>query len=242
MKPIKISERTQAVLILVTAVAALWATAQFLLWPLLSQYAENKKAREALGKNPYAKISIETLRAAAAVAKKDSDALNQNWFDTVRRLNTLHGARADTPRIEFQVAYIAARTHLGQKAARLNIKLPPTFDVPELVTSSEAVRERLNQLKTVEKLLDLVFAQHISGITGFKNLPTILHHDTEQKPICEEYPVEVEFTTSFDSLFYLFSGVFEEDGVFVFSKIRVTSDPRLEQILHVKAVMSSLIF
>jgi len=241
-KKIKLSERAQVVLILVAIVAFFALAWWFYLGPMFNTRGEIQRLRAEIANNPIAKFSIEDLKTAEEVAKKDAAALDRDWAETMRRLTTLTNPGSTLSHINFQVEYAAVRQGLGLKARTLNINLPPTFDVPPAVTSQEVVRERFNQLKTVEKLLDLVFNQHISGIKSFKNLPTVLHYDTEQKLICEEYPVEVDFTTPFDSLFYLFSGIFEEERIFVFSKIRVTSDPKVEEILHIKAVMSSLVF
>ena len=242
MKSVKISERAQVVLILVATVAAIALAWFFYLGPMFATRAEIQRLQTEIANNPIAKFTIEDLRAAAEAAQRDASALDRDWVGTVRRLSTLPNLHSSPSHIDFQVEYAAIRQRLGAKAGTLNITLPPTFDIPPALTSQEIVRERLNQLKTVEKLLDLVFNQHIRGIKGFKNRPTVLHYDTEQKLICEEYPVEVDFTTPFDSLFYLFSGIFEEERIFVFSKIRVTSDPKAEEILHIKAVMSSLVF
>ncbi|MCL1888194.1 MAG: hypothetical protein FWF96_04925 [Kiritimatiellaeota bacterium] len=242
MKIPKVSERAQVVLILGAAVLVLALAFWFLLWPQFEKRVENMRMRAANENNPFAKTSIEELKKTEEAAKRAAAALDNDWADSVRRLTALSSLRTEYSHIGFQVEYAAVRKQLGDKARTLKIALPPTFDIAPAVTSHEVVRERLNQLKTVEKLLDLVFNQHIRGITRFKNLPTVLHYDTAQQLICEEYPVEVDFTTPFNSLFYLFSGIFEEERVFVFSKIRVTSDPKVEDVLHIRAVMSSLIF
>ena len=241
VKKIKLTERAQVALILAATVAALVLAWWFYLGPMFTTRAEIQRLHTEIANNPIAKFTIEDLKAAEQAAQRDATALDRDWADTKNRLSTLANLTAPS-HIDFQVTYAAVRQRLGSKARTLNITLPPTFDITPAVTSQEIVRERLNQLKTVEKLLDLVFNQHILGIKSFKNLPTVLHYDNEQKLICEEYPVEVDFTSKFDDLFYLFSGIFEEDQIFVFSKIRVTSDPKVEGILHIKAVMSSLVF
>ena len=238
----KISERAQVVLILILALAALVLAWHFLLWPQFERRSSNRTLRESLVNSPFANLSVETLQKAAAAEKTAATALDSDWSRTARRLTSISNTRSDPSHIDFQVEHAAVRMRLGVKARNLNIALPNTFDISPGVTSTEIVRERLNQLKTVEKLVDLVISQHIRGITRFKNLPTVNHYDAEQKLICEEYPVEIEFTTHYDALFYLFSSIFEEDRVFVFNKIRVTSDPTVEGLLHVKAVTSSLIF
>ncbi|MCL1887660.1 MAG: hypothetical protein FWF96_02160, partial [Kiritimatiellaeota bacterium] len=217
---LKLSERSQVVTILVVAVLALVLAWVFLLWPQFSKSRENRQTREQLANSPFAKLSIETLNDAAGIEKKSAAALDQDWDATAQRLATLSGF---TPkdRIAFQVAYAFAQNSLQTKAKTLNIKLPATLADPN-VTSTDSIRERFLQLKTVEKLVDLVITEYIIGITSIRTLPTIVHYGADQKLICEEYPVEVEFTTPFDSLFYLFSSIFEEERIFVFSKIRVT--------------------
>ena len=237
----KISERAQVVSILVLAVIALVCAWQFLLWPQFRQREDNRKIRDELEKRPIAKFTEGTLRRASEIAREASAALNTDWSATARRLSTILNV-GGTSIIEYRVQYENIERNLRAKAKSLNIKLPATLGVDSSVKSTEVLRERLLQLKTVEKLVDLVFNQHIDSIASIKTLPTVLHYDTEQKLICEEYPVEVEFATPFESLFYLFSGIFEKDSVFTFSKIRVTSDPLDDEILHTKAVMSSLIF
>jgi len=238
----KISERAQVVLILVFAVTALGLAVRFLLWPQFAERKANLRLQKELANNPYAKLSEETLQAAAAHAKNVAATLDSEWEKIARRISTLPNVPANIPRIAYQVEYQNVNQRLNVKAKSLEIKLPAGLDIDPAVASTESVRERLNQLKTVEKLADLVFDQRIIGITALKNLPTVTHHSADLKPICEEYPVEVTFSTYFDALFYLFSAIFDEDRVFVFSKIRVTSDPREDDILHIKAVMSSLIF
>ena len=238
----KLSERAQVVTILILAVVALALAWNFLLWPQFTQRAANRQLRNDLANSPFANLTIETLNKIAAVEKEAAAALNADWARVSRRLTTIANIRPDHTHIDFVVEYAAIHKTLETRAKSRNITLPAGLGVPSGVTSSEVVRERLIQLKTVEKLVDLVMDQYIRGIANIKILPTVLHYGTDQKLICEEFPVEVDFTTHFDALFDLFSGIFEEDCVFVFSKIRVTSDPTNEDVLHIKANLSSLIF
>ncbi len=243
---LKISERAQVVLILFLAFVALLLAWYFLLWPQFQQRSENRKLRQDLATSPFAKHSISALNAAAANEQKFAKALDEDWEATALRLTTLADypllRRADPARIDFQVELAAGRSRLAAKSENMRIKLPPDLGIDSAVTSQEVVRERLIQLKTVEKLVDLVIDQRIRNIASIRILPPLLHYGTDQKLICEEYPVEVDFSTPFDALFHLFSNIFDKDCVFVFSKIRVTSDPKIDEVLHIKAVMSSLIF
>jgi len=238
----KLSERAQVVTILILAVVALALAWHFLLRSQFDQRARNRQTRDDLKNSPFANLTIESLNKIAAVEKAASAALDADWARTARRLTTIPDIRPDQTHIDFVVTYAATHKTLEARAKSRNITLPPGLGVPSGITSTEVVRERFVQLKTVEKLVDLVMDQHIRGIRGIKILPTVLHYGTDQKLICEEFPVEVDFSTHFDSLFDLFSGIFEEDRVFVFNKIRVASDPTNEDVLHIKANLSSLVF
>jgi len=239
---LKISERHQVLLILAFSIVALAMAGWFLLWPQFKERKDAAIARETLKKSQYANDSVERLENLASREKANAGALNADWEAARRRLTSIPARPSPPSHIEYQVEYEAVKKQLTNKARTRNIALPAGLDINPAVTSSEILRERLNQLKTVEKLVDLVIDNRIIGISSIKTLPPVRHHGADLAPICEEYPVEVAFTTEFESLFYLFSSIFEDDRVFVFGKIRVTSDPREDEILHIKAVMSSLIF
>lgn len=242
----KLSERAQVVLILSAAVLALAAVWFFLLRPQAEAKRANRTMREQLAKSPFANLSIDTLNAAAKQEQKAASTLGKDWSDSALRITALGDyallRRADVGRIDFQVELANLRQRLQAKAKNLNITLPPGLGISDALTSKETVRERLIHLKTVEKLTDLVIDQRILSIASLKTMPPVRHHAPDKTLICEEFPVEVGFATQFDSLFYLFSAMFEKDRVFAFDKIRITSDPTQADVLHIKAVMSSLIF
>ena len=238
----KISERHQVLLILFVSIFALAMAGWLLLWPQFKERKDANVARENLKKSQYANDSVERLADLANRETANAAALNADWEAARRRLTSIPSRPSPPSHIEYQVDYETAKKHLTSKALNRKITLPAGLDINPAVTSSEILRERLNQLKTVEKLVDLVIDNRILGISSIRTLPPVRHHGADLALICEEYPVEVVFSTEFESLFYLFSSIFEDDRVFVFGKIRVTSDPREDEILHIKAVMSSLIF
>jgi len=238
---LKISERHQVVLILL-AVLVLVVVGGVYLWPQIQKRADISRLRDELANSPIANVTKESLNDIARVEKEAAATLDRDWDVTAHRLTTLHNTLPNPSYIGYKVEHAAVLQRLNVKARNLEIKLPANLDISPAVTANEILRERLIQLRTVEKLVDLVIDQHINGIAAIRNLPTVLHYGADQKLICEEFPVEVSFSAYFPSLFYLFSSIFDEDRVFVFSKIRVTSDPREDDILHIKAVMSSLIF
>jgi hypothetical protein len=135
------------------------------------------------------------------------------------------------------------RERLKAKSKELDIPLiPGQLGLDESVTSGEAIRVRMLQLKAVEKLADLSLDRQIQRLVEIYPLPPIEHTDKNGKLIFTEYPVRVECDIDFENLYTSFQSVFEENRVFAFRNIRVESGPTFDAKLRVKWILSALLF
>lgn len=246
-RPLKISERTQVLLIIIIAVLALFAVWFFMIRPQFHMADENRKIRQQLESSPYANLSMESLSEAAKAESEAGKKIEMEWDATRERVATFANQnalrRTDINRIDYKVELFRTRERLAGKSQALGIQLIPIdLGIDEALHSNDKVRERMLQLKAVEKLADLTLDRRIQSLVAINPMPPVSHLDNNKKPLFDEYPVKVEFDADFDNLFQLFQAIFEEHAVFAVRNIRIESGPTIESRLRVKAVLSAFIF
>ncbi len=247
MTSIRLSERTQVALILFLTLGALFATWYFLLLPQRQMKAEIATLRQQLTTSKYAHISIPDLQQAVASESNNTARLEREWTRTTERLATFANQavlrRAEVGRIDFKFELFRTRKSLVEKSDALGIQLIPTeLGIDDALLTSDKIRERMLQLKAVEKLADLTLDRRIERLISINPLPPKAYKSPDGKFSFDEYPVRVEFDVSFDNLFALLQSVFEENHVFAFRNIRIESGSRPNAPVRVNAVMSALVF
>lgn len=241
------TERMQVVLILLFVLFSAFMTVRFVVLPQRELAENNRLVRDQLEGSRYAKISIANMKAIADQEAADLTTLSNEWSRIAERLATFPNQtvmrNTAVNRIDYKVQLYEIRQRLQAKSDELKIKLMPTeLGLDETVASGDAVRERMLQLKAVEKLADLTLDRQIQRLVEIYPLTPIAHKDKKGRKIFEEYPVRIECDVDFEHLFTFFQSVFEENQVFTFRNLRIESGPTFDSKLRVKAVLSALLF
>ena len=241
------TERMQVVLILLFVLFSAFMTVRFVVLPQRELAENNRLVRDQLEGSRYAKISIANMKAIADQEAADLTTLSNEWSRVAERLATFPNQtvmrNTAVNRIDYKVQLYEIRQRLQAKSDELKIKLMPTeLGLDETVASGDAVRERMLQLKAVEKLADLTLDRQIQRLVEIYPLAPIAHKDKKGRKIFEEYPVRIECDVDFEHLFTFFQSVFEENQVFTFRNLRIESGPTFDSKLRVKAVLSALLF
>jgi hypothetical protein len=241
------TERMQVVFILLFILASAFLTFRFVTLPQREMAASNKSVRAQLESSRYASLAISNMLTIAEHESANLAALSNEWHRIATRL----AAFTDQPelldatvnRIDYKVELYELRQRLQAKSEELKIQLLPVeLGLDETLTSSDAIRVRMTQLRAVEKLADLTLDRGIQRMVEIYPLEPIEHKDTNGKRLFDEYPVRIECDVDFENLFIFFQSVFEENQVFTFRNLRVESGPTFDAKLRVKAVLSALLF
>jgi hypothetical protein len=237
-----LSERTQVAGILVLALGGLFAIVYFLLLPQYEARREIRALRAKLEADKSYHQSEATLRKAMELESNNTARIEAEWGRTVERLATFAN-QASLRRIDYKVELFRTRKSLVAKSEALGIQLiDPSLGIDDALKDQDKVRERMLQLKAVEKLADLTLDRRIERLTAILPLPPVAHRAPDGRPCFTEYPVRVECDVPFDNLYALFQSVFEENRVFAFRNLRIESGPRANAPVRVTAVMSALVF
>ncbi len=241
------TERMQVVLILLFVLASAFLTVRFVLIPQREMAENNLMVRQQLESSRYASLSIPNMRAIADREAANLTTLSNEWSRIAERLATFPNQTVmrstDVNRIDYKVQLYEIRQRLQTKSEELKIQLMPTeLGLGETVASGDTVRERMMQLKAVEKLADLTLDRQITRLVEIYPLSPVAHKDKKGRKIFEEYPVRIECDVDFEHLFTVFQSAFEENQVFAFRNLRIESGPTFESKLRVKAILSALLF
>ena len=244
---IRLSERTQVAGILVLALGGLSAIFYFLLLPQLEARREIRALRATLEADKSYHMSEASQRMGVEIESNKTAQLESEWAATIERLATFANQaslrRSDPGRIDYKVELFRTRQELLKKSETLGIQLiDPNLGLEDALKGQDQVRERMLQLKTVEKLADLTLDRRIERLVSTQPLPPVHHKAPDGRPCFDEYPVLVVFDAPFDNLYALFQAVFEENRIFVFRNIRIESGHQLKDPVRVTAVMSALVF
>ncbi len=241
------TERMQVVLILLFVLASAFLTVRFVLIPQRDLAETNRNVRAQLEGSRYASLALTNMQAIADHEAANLVTLSNEWSRIAERLATFPNQtvlrNTDVNRIDYKVQLYEIRQRLQSKSDELKIQLMPTeLGLDETVASGDAIRERMMQLKAVEKVADLTLDRQITRLVEIYPLSPVAHADKNGRKIFEEYPVRIECDVNFEHLFTVFQSVFEENQVFTFRNLRVESGPTFDSKLRVKTILSALLF
>ena len=241
------TERMQVVLILLFVMASAFLTVRFVLIPQRDLAETNRNVRAQLEGSRYASLALTNMQAIADHEAANLVTLSNEWSRIAERLATFPNQtvlrNTDVNRIDYKVQLYEIRQRLQSKSDELKIQLMPTeLGLDETVASGDAIRERMMQLKAVEKVADLTLDRQITRLVEIYPLSPVAHTDKNGRKIFEEYPVRIECDVDFEHLFTVFQSVFEENQVFTFRNLRVESGPTFDSKLRVKTILSALLF
>ncbi|MDD4025653.1 MAG: hypothetical protein PHN85_06990, partial [Kiritimatiellae bacterium] len=209
------TERMQVVFILLFVLASAFLTFRFVTVPQREMAANNKSVRSQLESSRYASLAISNMLSIAEHESANLATLSNEWHRIAARL----AAFTDQPelldaavnRIDYKVELYELRQRLQEKSEELKIQLLPVeLGLDETLTSSDAIRVRMTQLRAVEKLADLTLDRGIQRLVEIYPLEPITHKDNKGRRLFEEYPVRIECDVDFENLFIFFQSVFEE--------------------------------
>lgn len=245
---IRVSERQQVLLVIPMALLALAAIWFLVLRPQFERRRENALLRAQLAKSPYAKTSIGDLEEIARREQELGRRTEEEWNRTLDRLATFGDLRdmrkPDFKRIDYKVELFRARLRLLRRSEELGVQLiPRDLGLEDALGGAEdAIRTRMFQLRTVDRLVDLVLSRRAIRLRSIRPLDPVSRKCADGGTLCLEVPVSIDFEVSFEDLYLFFRSVFEENQVFVLRNIRVSAGPEAGSPLRVQAIMSSLIF
>ena len=241
------TERAQVVFIILIIAISAFCTVQFVVLPQRAMADNNRSVREQLESSRYAKFSIADMQAMATLETTNLTQLSNEWARIAERLaafpNQTMLRNTEVNLIDYKTDLYEIRERLKVKSDELKIQLmPDDLGLGEKITSSDALRVRMLQLKAVEKLADLALDRQIQRLVEIYPLSPVEHKDSKGKRTFEEYPVRMECDVDFEHLYTFFQSVFEENQVFTFRNVRVESGPTFDSKLRVKAILSALLF
>lgn len=241
------TERMQVALILIFVIVSGFLTVNYVLLPQRDMAEENRNVRAQLESSRYANLAITNMQMIANHELANLQHLSNEWARIAERLATFPNQtvmqQTEVNRIDYKVQLYEIRQRLQVKSDELKIQLMPTeLGLDESLTSGDAIRVRMLQLKAVEKLADLTLDRQIQRLVEIYPLSPVQHKDKKGHRIFEEYPVRLECDVDFEHLYTFFQSVFEENQVFAFRNIRIESGPTFDSKLRVKAILSALLF
>lgn len=241
------TERAQVICIMFLIIIGLYCTINFVVKPQRRMAEQNRSVRNRLARSKFAPYSIDSMQTVATHELQNLEKLSNEWARITARLTSFEDQSVvqdiDVDRIDYKVQLYEIRERLKTKSKELDIPLmPEQLGLAESVTSGEAIRERMLQLKAVEKLADLNLDRQIQRLVEIYPLPPVEHKDKNGKLVFTEYPVRLECDIDFENLYTSFQSVFEENQVYAFRNIRVESGPTFDAQLRVKAILSALLF
>lgn len=241
------TERAQVVLILLLIAISAFCTINFVVLPQREMAHNNHSVREQLESSRYAKLPVSEMQRMSEHEAINLKQLSNEWARVAGRLATFPNQTVESGTevklIDYKSYLYDIRDRLKAKSEELKIQLlPDDLGLAETITSSDAIRVRMLQLRAVEKLADLTFDRQIQRLVEIYPLTPVEHHDKKGNKTFEEYPVRLECDVDFEHLFTFFQSIFEEDQVFTFRNLRIESGPTFDSKLRVKAVLSALLF
>jgi hypothetical protein len=194
------------------------------------------------------------LLGEEALGEKKRDAaagllrLQQEWLGTVGQISAFTNgelaAKSEIGHIDFKVALFDTRQRLLGKSRAQGISLPHDIGVEEPVESDQDPRQRMLELRVVERLVDLVLDQKIRTVREVATLPSITHTmGPDRKVFLQEYPLELTFFGTSENLYALLGAILQPEHVFVVRSLRAEAASRANPgVLSVRVVISALVF
>jgi len=241
------TEKAQVVCIILLIAVGIFCTFRFVVVPQQRMNEANKMVRNRLARSEFVDYSINGMHSVANHELQNLQKLSNEWARITARLTSFEDQSVvqdiGVNRIDYKVQLYEIRERLKKKSEELNIQLmPEQLGMEEALTSSDAIRVRMLQLKAVEKLADLTLDRQIQRLVEIYPLQPVEHKDSKGRLIFTEYPVRIECDIDFEQLYTSFQSVFEENQIFAFRNIRIESGPTFDANLRLKAVLSALLF
>lgn len=151
---------------------------------------------------------------------------------------------ADIARIDYKFYLYLTRDRLRKKAEEQEIAVPALLGLPDEIQSNEVARERMLQLRAVEKLVDAALEFELANIRSIDPLPPILHRiDPAREPYMEEYPLRVIFEGPMEGLYNLWVTMFQEGRTMMLRNIAMEKTRlRRPDEVRMTATLSSFLF
>ena len=244
------SERQQILAVILLAGLLIFLVWFFALAPLNRQrrelLAEIEDMAEQLARKNFLRGEDLLLREKEAELAHNRK-VHAEWDELSARMAAFANQKRLVPdapgRIDFKVALFDVRQRLLAKSRALRVTLPEAIGMNEEVNSDEDARVLMLQLRTVEKLVDLMLDLKIGALRNIERMPPALHRvGPKDPPFLEEYPVRLDFHASIDNILDLFHQVMQPQHVFVIKNLRVEAVNPHEDLFSVTAVMSALLF
>lgn len=244
------SQRQQVLAVILLAGGVLFLLWFFLLLPLNRQRRrlerEIEDMQSQLASRNYL-LGEEVLQARLQEEERYHRKLLEEWAATTARLACFPDPEdlppADVRRIDYKLELFDMRHRLLQKSRTLKIPLPHDLGMEDRVESNADARILLLQLRTVEKLVDLVLDCKISLVRRVQPLPPERYGPREaEEALFEEFPVALEFYATRENLYDLLDAILRPDQVFVLRRFRVEAARGQPGLLAVQAQLSGLRF
>jgi DNA-binding transcriptional MerR regulator len=244
------SERQQVLAIIVLGSTLLFVLSFFLLLPQIRKNealkADIKKIESQLSARNFMRDEA-TLQKILKEEERHLAELLQDWNTLADRMTTLTDwqdiAETRVDVIDYKVALYSVQQRLNRKALTMNIKLPPDLGMNAEIAGSEDARRRMLQLRSVEKLVDMILNLKIASVRIIEPLPQVQHPAPGTTDIyLEEYPVRLLFRGNRENLYAMLHGILESQNTFFLRSIRIEPlGPPFEE-LEAHAVLSCLLF
>lgn len=246
------SQRRQVATIIMVAgvlIAALWF---FLLHPQIKERRALERQilemRSELERTNYYSDE-EALHGRKRAILKLHGRIEEEWENAITNIGLFVGGgdplAESVGHIDFKMALIEMQTRLNQKALAAGISVPPELGMMPTVESDEDARTLMIQLRSLEKLVDMLIDIEVSMVRDVEPMAPIAHSigDDDTKILFEEYPIHIEFLGDLENLYDLYHAILEPGHVFALRRIRVNAaSPRNDDLLRVRAILSALVF
>ncbi len=245
----KWSERQQVLAVILGGglfLSALWF---FLLTPLNRQRRALEKDIEQIRTELAAKgllLDMTALNETRQQAYDEHKSRRAEWLQAAGHIQSIEESGAGiggVGHIDYKVALFDVRHRLQRKARALNVVLPADLGMEAAIRSNEDARERMYQLRAVERLVDLCLDVNIPRLQSIAPLePNGIMLPGSTTVYMREYPVKLEFLGSMDNLYALFETVAQPGRLFALRQCRIEStvaDTR--DILEISLTLSALL-
>ena len=245
------SERHQVIAVILMAGVIIFTLCLFMLVPLNRGRRQLEKEIDSMQRQLASKnylLGEDVLRKRKTAAEDQNRKLNEEWTAVTARVGTFDAAEnlsgTDVRKIDFKVELFDVRHRLLKKSRELRVALPHDFGMDEEVHSNVDARKLMLQLRTVEKLVDLTLDLKIGMLrTILPRTPVRYAAGVDNDVFMEEYPVEVEFFATHESLYDLFRSTLDAEHVFALRNLQVESAAKGKPgFLSIRATMSAFVF
>ncbi|MDZ4200115.1 MAG: hypothetical protein U1E27_12620 [Kiritimatiellia bacterium] len=192
------------------------------------------------------------LERALEAEHRRADALLEDWRGLRIRVDAFSGEKAlqqvlgapEEGRIDFKISLFNARARLAEKMARTKMKFPADLGVPDTIGATESAEERLWQLASIVRLLELCMDVGVTSVTSIQlPAPTGRPPLQENFPVQTEYPVEMRFRCEYPALIELIRRIREPGGFFGLRNVQIVQDrPGDRDLIDVSAIFHATVF